>query len=395
MSTAHAAATRLPSLTGLRFLAVLLVFLTHGTMLAAFADSSVQERYAFLAGNAGNLGATCLFVVSGFLLAWASRPGERAAGFWRRRLRALPAHVAVFALAFAVLAASGVPVRGVAALANLLLVHTWVPVQDFAMFPVSGDAWLLAAGLLFCLVFPLLMRAVRRVRPSRLRWWTAAAAIAAVAAPFAARLLLPDSPSSVLFNGGSWYQHWAVAFFPGARLLEFVVGMLLARLVHAGLMPRIGTTLAATLLVAGYALSLYLPPIHSFAAVYVVPVGLLVGALASADVAGRGTALGSRAAVALGGLAHPFLLVHVTVMFSFHAAFRQQWVGYFQYDRQAWATPAALAFLVASLALCLLAAWLLHVLVERPTARWWRSAAPAGPVTAARVAVPETVGAAR
>lgn len=51
--------------------------------------------------------------------------------------------------------------------------------------------------------------------------------------PLIAQTLLPDTPG-FMFMKISWTQIWFVYVFPVARLLEFVLGMLLARIVLSG-----------------------------------------------------------------------------------------------------------------------------------------------------------------
>jgi len=102
--------SRLPSLTGLRFLAALSVFLFHSSLASSpippngpvtpFADQGFAHGYAAVLGHAGPLGVSFFFVLSGFVLTWSSRPGEPARAFLRRRVvKIYPNHVVMWAVA--------------------------------------------------------------------------------------------------------------------------------------------------------------------------------------------------------------------------------------------------------------------------------------------------------
>lgn len=77
---------KLPSLTGLRFFAALLVFGFHMTLSASpippndpinlFADERVADSAESIFITTGYIGVSFFFVLSGFLLAWAAKPGR-------------------------------------------------------------------------------------------------------------------------------------------------------------------------------------------------------------------------------------------------------------------------------------------------------------------------------
>jgi peptidoglycan/LPS O-acetylase OafA/YrhL len=84
---------RLESLTGMRAIAALVVFLHHvprhfeGDPLRAFNHIAVQ----------GGIGVTFFFALSGMVITWAYVPGDRPRSFYRRRVaRIYPAYLAAF-----------------------------------------------------------------------------------------------------------------------------------------------------------------------------------------------------------------------------------------------------------------------------------------------------------
>ncbi|MFF8958295.1 acyltransferase family protein [Streptomyces sp. NPDC014894] len=349
---------RLPSLTGLRFIAVLLVFAFHASLQTPFADRGLGTAYAELVAGAGWLGVSFFFVLSGFVLTWSSRTGDTAVSFWRRRAAKIyPLHLLTWAAALALLAWSGAPATARQAVPNLLLVHTWAP--DRAVFSSLNDvSWSLSCEVFFYLAFPLAIAAVRRIRPERLWLWAAGAALAVPLLPLLSELLPPGE--ALPFGSGSVAQFWLVYVLPVGRALEFALGVLLARMVLTGRRLPGGIPTAAVLLAAGYALSLRLPFLYGLTSATVVPIGLLVAAVARRDAAGRGSFLARPALVRLGEWSFAFYLVHRLLLQHGHRL-----LG----EGRTWSTPAAVALLAAAFALSLLISWALHTLVERPAMR--------------------------
>src|SRR5689334_25372956 len=116
MATTLDTSARLPSLTGLRFVAALLVFVHHSSHLMVFSDTAITEAYGQLARNAASIGVSFFFVLSGFVLTWSVQPGDTAPRFLRRRFfKIFPNHVVVYVVALLLLLASAVPIDPVVA----------------------------------------------------------------------------------------------------------------------------------------------------------------------------------------------------------------------------------------------------------------------------------------
>ena len=95
--------SRLESLTGMRFLAALLVFGCHAAVLGYFAPET-ELRLMKFTYSGGWIGVVFFFVLSGFVLTWSVRPGDTPRAFWRRRVcKIYPNHL-VTALAAILLA---------------------------------------------------------------------------------------------------------------------------------------------------------------------------------------------------------------------------------------------------------------------------------------------------
>ncbi|MEK9523715.1 acyltransferase [Streptomyces venezuelae] len=308
---------RLDSLTGARFIAAALVFVCHLATAGIFAPGSgAADGLMTATKTAGTIGVSFFFVLSGFVLTWSARPGETYTRVLRRRLvKIFPNHLVTFALAMAVYAAAATPL-GTAVL-NLLLLQSWS--SDPSVFlSVNGASWSLSCELLFYALFPLLLPLVARISAGRLWWWAGGFAAAVMLLPLVATRLLPSSPAfpavGAWLDGVSVEGLWFVYIFPLSRLLEFVLGMLMARVVLSGRWIGLGALPAAALTVVAYVLGLYTPMLFTAAAVTVVPLALFIAALASADAGGLRTGLTSRVMRRLGEVSFAFYLLHGIVL---------------------------------------------------------------------------------
>lgn len=344
---------RLPSLTGLRFLAAFVVFGFHLHAGGLFAGTGAEGVLEAVFGQ-GATGVGFFFLLSGFVLTWSAREGVPASvGRRRRAARVLPNHVVVWVVVFAGLAWLG-GVSVLSGVVGLFLLQAWVPVQS-VYFGVNTPAWSLSCEAAFYAAFAWLLTRVDRVPRQRL-WALALGLMAAVVLVPVIALPLPAD-----------LEYWFVYVFPVTRALEFVLGMALARIVRAGRWPRLPLWRAGALAVAGYVGSGHLPGTFGYVAGTVVPLALLIPAAAVADITGARSPWRGRTAVFLGEVSFAFYLVHQVVMRAAEA------LG--PHDV---ALAGAIGIAVAVLGVSLGLAWLLHRLVERPAQRrLLRPAAPA------------------
>jgi peptidoglycan/LPS O-acetylase OafA/YrhL len=367
MLSVHRSASRLPSLTGLRCVAALLVFLFHGSAISVFANSTVQGTYAFVTYNAATVGVSFFFVLSGFVLAWSAKSGDTARRFWRRRFfKVFPNHVVAYVVALVLVIATGQAFATYPAVINFFLLQSWLPDSSLVMSSVNPVTWSLSVEMAFYICFPLLIRLVNRIRPSRL--WRSAGIVAAVAVltPVVSMAVLPAGPPSPFVDGTSWFQHWFLYFFPVVRGLEFVSGMILARIVREGRWIGLGVAPAALLTAAVYVASMFLPKPYGFGGLYLVPLTLLVAAAAAADSQGRRSVLNARATVWFGEISFAFFMLHLVILFAVSSVIGPGWAG-----ADLGGSLTGVLLLVGLWAFCTLLAWLLYVLVERPAMRRW------------------------
>jgi peptidoglycan/LPS O-acetylase OafA/YrhL len=358
-AAAHGRRTNLDLLTSMRGIAALTVFLFHMTAPSASPFTGrVAADLSSWAANLGPAGVSFFFVLSGFVLTWSARPGERLRSFWRRRVvRVFPNHVVVFVATMLLLAAATTSWH--TWLPNLLLVQNWSS-DPATYFSVNVPSWSLSCEIFFYLLFPLLHRVLARIRPERLWLWAGVVAGSVIAMPAVAYAVLPSHP----FMGPGYpvnsQQLWFVYVLPPVRLLEFALGMLMAQIVISGKWLRVGRLPAVVLLVAGYVISLHTPFLFAFQACVVVPFALLVAAGAVADRDGKRSVLRSRPAVWLGEVSFAFYMTQALVI-------EESW-KLFGADLRS-STPRALGLVAVWLCVNLLLAWLLHTCVERPMMR--------------------------
>ncbi|MYS36954.1 peptidoglycan/LPS O-acetylase OafA/YrhL [Streptomyces sp. KhCrAH-43] len=370
-------AARLPSLTGMRFLAALLVFAFHTTFQTRFIGGDPGDALSDCFANAGFYGVTFFFVLSGFVLTWSARPAEGAPRVWRRRLvKIFPNHLVTFVAAAFLMAAGSEVFTTKGVLANLFLVQAWIP-EIQVPNTMNAVSWSLSCELFFYLAFPFLLPVLERLSARRL--WTVAGVLAAltVLVPAVSSWTVAGTPLPFIADGSlSFEQIWSVYFFPPVRAIEFVLGMIAARLVLTGALPRIGLLPAAVIAVGGYVLNSSVPYLYGVAGTGALWLAPLVVAAAQADVRETASPFRGRVLVRLGELSFAFYMVHGLVVTYGH-----KWLV----ADENLSGAAAAALLLAALLTALALALALYSWVEAPAVRRFsapRAKKPAGPAPA-------------
>ncbi|MEU0936826.1 acyltransferase [Embleya sp. NPDC005971] len=313
----HPEPARLPSLTGLRIVAALLVFTTHilfyTRLVPGDTGDDLRETFALF----GSYGVGFFFILSGFVLTWTARSGDTTGSFWRRRLAKIgPMHVVTFGLAALFVLETDRPTRLVDWLASGSMQQAWFPdIQTVSA--VNGVSWSLCCEFFFYLAFPFLLPVLRRIREEWL--WPAVAVVLAliVGAFLVGTYVVDDQPRLAAFGVSgevSFDQVWFVYFFPPVRALEFVLGILLAKVVAAGRWPRIGLVPAFGLAVVGYVLTQYEPYLAGTAGVATVWTAPLIAAAAVADRQRTASVFRKPTMIYLGEISFAFYMVHWIVI---------------------------------------------------------------------------------
>ncbi|HET6873881.1 MAG TPA: glycosyltransferase [Acidimicrobiales bacterium] len=334
----------LASLTSLRAIAAIFVFGRHS------ADFIFRSPNFWLT-RPGAVGVSFFFILSGFVLAWSSRPGDSPKQFWRRRAaRIYPAYILVLCVA----QGSEVlrhKVTILAFLANATLIQSWFPTSS-VYFASDMGAWSLGCEAFFYLLFPLVLPRLVRL-PARRRWQVAGAA-----AVFEVVMALATHSS----EQASGVALWLVYVLPITRFGEFVIGMTLALAVKEGF--RLPVSMRSALVIAGtaYLVACFVPVYLMWVVVTLVPFAILIAVAAVTDRDGRTPRLLRSAwMVRLGHWSYAFYLVHIMVVTIFaHLIGANPGAG-----REIAATLMALVVATA-------AAGFVHTYVEAPLERRFR-----------------------
>ena len=276
----------LPSLTGLRAVASIAVFVNHSDFFLGATSWTVGWSAIRPVGVCGLL---LFFVLSGYLL---GQPGTLRGGgrsYTARRIaRIYPVYLPALALAVASMVRWGLgdqALRPWTLLQNLLLVQSWNPRGEAAS--ISLPAWSLSVELLFYAVLPLTLNPFTRacrVRPA---------------------LTLALVVAAALLGGEALRLSWVWPTFPPAYLPVFYLGTWAAVRGLAGLWSLAGAVVLASAAVLGYLCwaNLALPGLAFL---------VLVATLARKDRAGR--CLLGGVWQRTGAWSMPFFLLHLEVL---------------------------------------------------------------------------------
>ncbi|WP_331730328.1 acyltransferase [Streptomyces sp. NBC_01174] len=355
----------------MRFIAAAVVLLFHAAQQSPFSSEKASAVLDFFFGQGGWTGVGFFFVLSGFVLTWSARPTDSVRRFWRRRFaKVYPNHLATFVLALTVAAMLGQGLGGWKTVVNLFLFQAWIPQLDIEI-SVNPVAWSLSCEMLFYLSFPLVLRLIDKIPASRLWTWFIGLAVAIGLMPVVA-WALPTSPAFI--NSpvpASQWEFWFVYALPPVRMLDFLMGIVLARIVQHGRWIGLRLGQASALAVTAYLVSGQVAQTGGWSftltAAMAVPLALLVAAGAHADVTGGSSLLRSHSMVWLGNVSFGFYMVHYIALTELRRVLGGQ--------SRTWGIAGGAGFLVLAFATTLLGGWLLYRFVEEPGMRRWGGAA--------------------
>ncbi|HEX4787806.1 MAG TPA: acyltransferase [Actinospica sp.] len=370
---------RLPSLTGLRWLAAFIVFCYHiGTLGVIHSPASgpgSAERHWEAAFSQGDIGVAFFFILSGFVLTWVARPSDTRTAFWRRRIAKIyPNHIVTWAIVIFITLALGDRLNKVVTGLNLALVQPWFygSYHGFSIgYSVNTVSWSLGCEAFFYLCFPFVAPLLRRLSTIGLY----STALVLFGLTYCCQhwqyYFFPNNPQ---------HSFWFVYMFPPVRSIEFWLGVVTALLVQRKRWygPKLWP---ATLIAVGvyYLNGTSFVPAAWHTVYFDIACCLLIAAAAQADIAGAWSPWRWRPLVFLGEVSFAFYLVHVTMIQDVMRLWRPRgWPG----AEDALVIPVLLAFAI-------LLAYLLYRFVEMPCMRLLRPkrktsvTAAAAPATAA------------
>jgi peptidoglycan/LPS O-acetylase OafA/YrhL len=352
----------------MRFLAAFAVFACHASFFGYFTEGTAAHLPRFVL-SAGWGGVEFFFLLSGFVLAWSVREREPKPLFWRRRLlRIYPNYLVVWLAAIGLALSAHAFLQSLDypdLLPSLFMVHTWYPNLS-VIESVNPVSWSLGCEMFFYLMFPFLYGLLKRIPDNRL-WWSVGAVTATIAVLPVIVTLASSGPPN-MFNIENITPIWFVQYFPPTRCLDFVLGILMARIVRANRWIGLGIVPELVILAVGVALQvLAYPTAYAAEAPVALPIALLMTAAAVADASGRRSPFRARWLVWLGGLTYAFYLSHFLILAYGHIPLGAA---------RTWPLPAALGILAGVLAVTIAVAWLVTRLVEEPAMRRWARPRP-------------------
>ncbi|MFF3109873.1 acyltransferase family protein [Kitasatospora sp. NPDC057904] len=358
----------LPGLSLARLPASFFILTSHVVGVGLFADQVLQSHVYGALSKVGYTSVSFFIVLSGFVLTWTSRGTSLD---WRRFMsrrvvKVIPVHLVAWVICAALFAATAFPLGTV--LANLFLVQAWVP-DHTVYFAVNNPAWTLSVEICFYLVFPFLYRGLVQRSTKALRILTVVLTAVVVALPFVLSLL-PDGATfqspGMNYHGVpediSEWKFWLVYVCPAARMVESVLGMLIALLLKRGAWPRIPRWTALVVLAPEvYVATEHAHFIFATSAVGITGIVLLIGAVGAGDL--RRPADRPAPAVARFG------------RFTFGVYMYQWpllWMWYLHRSGHGYSGVEAPIVYAGIVALTIAATYLSYQLVEKPLDQRWR-----------------------
>jgi len=350
---------QLHSLTGLRILAALVVYLSH-IPVPREAPGPVRTFMA-----SGYMGVTLFFALSGFILTVnyrdrLQRLSPRAVGKYAvaRFARIYPLYLLILVVIIARLELQGASTRGW--LDHVLMIQAWAP-HDSEALAFNAPAWSVSVELFLYACFPIVIVALVRIRSTR--------AMAALGLLVLAVMLLlviafvVTGASDLPWNSPASDHRWLYRT-PVTRLGDFVLGAL-AALAYLDLRDRPRTVRAGGLLAATGCVVIvglmFLPGLlftaSSWDLAYVVPCIAVIGGLALAPASAFSRLLSLPVFILLGEASYAFYLCH------------QQLLGYPGLAGFQTSIPREIPVLLAILCIAIA----LHLFVEKPARTWIRS----------------------
>lgn len=214
--------SRINALQFIRLIAFLCIFFSHA-----------MSEYAIL----GAAGVSVFIILSGFLMTYNYYDREikkNAFSFSVGKIKVLyPLHIIFMLIALIVPVLAMVSAKDVSSLGaliatvvcNILLLQPWVPSAS-VYFSLNGVSWYLGLCLFLYLIFPLVLKLMKKIRTKKaivigmITVFLLEAAVAVLAYCFASETITD------FFS-----MHWLTYIFPVSRALDFIMGCFMGLIV--------------------------------------------------------------------------------------------------------------------------------------------------------------------
>lgn len=294
---------RLDQLTGLRFFAAFLVFLSH-------LNWNRSHEFFQKVFESGFVGVSFFFALSGFVLAYSYQEKlvtgkvSKKKFIFLRFVRLTPLHFAT-ALPFVGWVIYTDRFSLLALISNITYMQSWVPHSD-VYFSLNAPSWSLSNEMFFYVCFCFLALMTFR-------------SLFCVGMLLLAVIIVSATFFTIFYNdlivwGSLTLSYWMFYIFPGFRLLEFLCGILLFRLWKVGYTPGSHLVIPAyILLFASMYFANRIPEAFRWSVYFLLPVLFFLYAhLQGGGIINR--ILKTRLLVLLGNASFAFYLIHQPII---------------------------------------------------------------------------------
>lgn len=295
---------KLNSLTGLRYIAAVLVYFSHTS--AGYEKS----KFSLLLAE-GYIGVSFFFILSGFILSYSY--GEKittnSISFKKflllRFVRIFPVNFLLsipFLLWYYLSNANSV----LKYLLNIFFLESWIPLRDF-YFSYNSPAWSLSNEIFFYGAFFYL---VKISNASRFKIFTRLLFCVVMCATVFSLLTVGAIGSEV-----DSFQKWLFYIFPVFRLIEFMLGMYIYDLwIKNGLSRIKYTSISIPLVVLAMLLSQWIPESFRWSLFYMPFMAFILISYIGKENNVSGRILSSSLMVRLGEASFSFYLIHFPII---------------------------------------------------------------------------------
>ncbi|CDH03048.1 acyltransferase family protein [Xenorhabdus bovienii] len=307
---------QLPSLTSLRFFAALMVFFYHVSSEKIFSTDIQNEIFRKIFSNAGSMGVTFFFCLSGFILAWSQNRQEKYSIFILKRIAKIyPNHIITLVFAFILiffnkpLLPGGENTSGLSE--SIFLIQSW-STNPYVFISMNGVSWTLSCELFFYLTFPFFVSIFSKLNTSTKYLLLIIFIIIIWSIPFLSYFIPKENV--LPWNHKPAYSYWLVYIFPATRLFEFLCGVLVCLLFKDKKLLVINVKLSLMFVIVFYFISLNISYLYTYASINIIPCLMIILSFAHNDSKQKNTILSNRFFIFLGEISFSFYLVHRMVI---------------------------------------------------------------------------------
>lgn len=245
LTSSYNSSERIEVITGLRFLAATLVFVSHTGINAEGILQGILKS--------GHIGVSIFFVISGFVLSKSYSYESNGFKtnitiFYVRRLNRIYPSYAAALLISSLIFINDFEYQHF--FVSLLLIQSWLPSTDF-YYALNTPDWSISNEIFFYFLFPFLFKTLR---------FLCVLFLGIIILQIFLYLLLNHNNWDQIYFGTNNFSHWLFYICPISRLCEFLAGMLVYRSWSKGvLLTAKHIPLAYIALVCTLLASIYVP----------------------------------------------------------------------------------------------------------------------------------------